>query len=91
MKRSSHAGTSPPPKGAYANYFEVGHTAFEFVIDFGQRYGSAAGPCHTRIVTSPIYAEALLETLRDSLEQYTAAFGAVREPSGDRGTGSDDR
>jgi hypothetical protein len=32
-------------------------------------------------VTSPIYAQALLETLRESLEQYTAAFGAVREPT----------
>jgi hypothetical protein len=89
MKPSSRAGTSPSPKGAYANYFEIGHTAFEFVLDFGQRYGSAAGPCHTRIVTSPIYAQALLETLRDSLEQYTAAFGELPEPTVERGTGDD--
>ena len=82
MKSRSKA--EPPassPKGVYANYFEVGHTAFEIVLDFGQRYGSSAAPCHTRIVTSPIYAQALLETLRDSLEQYTAAFGPLREPS----------
>jgi hypothetical protein len=31
-------------------------------------------------VTSPIYAQALLQTLRDSLEQYTAAFGPLRDP-----------
>ena len=73
----------PPrsPKGLYANYFEVGHTAFEIVIDFGQRYGAAGAPCHTRIVTCPIYAQALLETLRETLEQYTATFGAPSEPS----------
>ena len=81
MKSRSQAGPPASPKGVYANYFEVGHTAFEIVLDFGQRYGTAAGLCHTRIVTSPIYAQALLETLRESLEQYTAAFGPLTEPS----------
>ena len=75
MNPSSRAATSGAPKGAYSNYFEVGHTAFEFV------YGSEPGPCHTRIVTSPIYAQALLETLRDALAQYTETFGAIPEPS----------
>jgi hypothetical protein len=74
---------SSSPKGIYANYFEVGHTAFEIVLDFGQRYGGAKTPCHTRIVTSPIYAQAMLETLRHALEQYTIAFGPPREPPGD--------
>lgn len=71
------------PKGIYANYFEVGYTAFEIVIDFGQRYGRAKPPCHTRIVTSPVYAQAMLETLRAALEQYTRAFGPPLEPSGE--------
>jgi hypothetical protein len=63
----------------YANYFEVGHTAIEFVIDFGQRYeGSGAAPCHTRIVTSPMYAEALRRTLDDALEQYRERYGAQK-------------
>jgi len=69
-----------PRKGAYANYVEVGFTAFEIVIDFGQRYGMRETPCHTRIVMSPIYAQALLETLRGSLAQYVAAFGPLRDP-----------
>jgi hypothetical protein len=81
MRSRSKAEPPASPKGVYANYFEVGHTAFEIVLDFGQRYGTSAAPCHTRIVTSPIYAQALLETLRESLEQYTAAFGAVGEPT----------
>jgi hypothetical protein len=69
------------PKGVYANYFEVGHTAFEIVIDFGQRYAQSTAPCHTRIVTSPVYARALLQTLTDSLEEYRAAFGEPSEPA----------
>jgi len=81
MKSRSQAEPPASPKGVYANYFEVGHTAFEIVLDFGQRYGTVAAPCHTRIVTSPVYAQALLETLRDSLEQYVAAFGPLPGPT----------
>jgi hypothetical protein len=77
MTTDRQAEPGPPHKGIYANYFEVGHTAFEIVIDFGQRYGTRETPCHTRIVMSPIYAQALLETLRDSLEQFVTEFGPV--------------
>jgi hypothetical protein len=73
-----HASRARPQglvKGAYANYFEVGHTAFEFVIDFGQTYANKKGTCHTRIVTSPTYARALLQTLSDAVEEYQRRFG----------------
>lgn len=67
-----------PTKGLYANYFEVGQTAFEFVIDFGHRYkGQPPAACHTRIVTSPTYARALLETLSDAIDQHRQRFGEV--------------
>jgi hypothetical protein len=62
-------------KGVYANYFEVGHTAYEFVIDFGQTYANKEACCHTRIVTSPTYARALLHTLSDSIQEYSDRFG----------------
>jgi hypothetical protein len=69
--RAAKRPSTAPAKGLYANYFEVGHTAFEVVIDFGQRYAGKGGtPCHTRIVTSPVYAEALLRTLSDALDRY---------------------
>jgi len=65
-------------KGSYANYFEVGHTAFEFVLDFGEAYaGRGTGTCHTRVVTSPIYALALLDVLKKSVAEYEAKFGAI--------------
>ncbi|HZT75348.1 MAG TPA: DUF3467 domain-containing protein [Vicinamibacterales bacterium] len=72
--RSSPTGRSS--KGLYANYFEVGHTAFEFVIDFGEAYTNRDTSCHTRIVTSPTYARALLKTLSEAVEEYTRRFGA---------------
>ena len=67
--------SSLPSKGFYANYFEVGHTAFEFVIDFGQRYSRREPSRHTRIVTSPVYAKALLATLTKAVADYRARFG----------------
>jgi hypothetical protein len=66
---------SNPLEGKYVNYFKVGHNAFEFVIDLGQSYMENQEPqMHTRIVTSPAYAKALLETLRESVEQYERDF-----------------
>ncbi len=75
-QRARKVPVASPRKGVYANYFEVGQTAFEFVIDFGERYrGQRPSACHTRIVTSPTYARALLETLSDAIEKYSQRFG----------------
>ena len=67
-------------EGRYANYFKVGHNAYEFVIDFGQYYPETdqAELC-TRIITSPAYAKSLLETLRESIERYEKSFKAINE------------
>lgn len=68
-----------PSKGLYANYFQIGHTALEFIVDFGQRYeGKGATPCHTRIVMSPLYAEELLRTLSESMSQYRERFKVAK-------------
>ena len=65
-------------EGKYANYFKVGHNAFEFVLDAGQLYPeSEEAELCTRIITSPIYAKALLETLRESIERYEQTFGVI--------------
>jgi Protein of unknown function (DUF3467) len=65
-----------PLEGKYANYFEVGYNAFEFILDFGQLYSEGEEPqLHTRIITSPAYAKVLLETLRESVDQYDRAYG----------------
>jgi hypothetical protein len=62
----------------YANYFTVGHNAFEVVLVFGQFYEDNIQPqFHTRIVTGPAYAKTLLDLLRDSLQRYEATFGPI--------------
>lgn len=65
-------------EGRYANYFKVGHNAFEFVLDFGQFYpDSKKSQLNSRIITSPVYAKALLGILRESVNQYEQTFGAI--------------
>ena len=66
-------------EGRYANYFKVGHNAFEFVLDFGQFYPeSNKFQVHSRIITSPAYAKALLKTLDESIDRYEQEFGAIK-------------
>lgn len=72
--------TGDPPQGRYANYFQVGHNAFELIIDCGQCYADNEAPqLHTRIITSPAYGKALLKTLRDSLAEYEKSYGPLQE------------
>lgn len=67
-------------EGRYANYFKVGHNALEFVFDFGQFYIETETPhVHTRIITNPSYAKALLDTLRESVAQYEQIFWEIEK------------
>jgi hypothetical protein len=68
-------------EGRYANYFNVGHNAFEVILQFGQYYqGNAQPQLHTTIVTAPAYAKTLLEILKCCFEEYEAEFGPVPDP-----------
>lgn len=74
-----------PVEGRYANYFKVGHNAFDFLLDFGQLYfeGTKA-QLHIRIITSPIYAKTLLELLHRSIDRYEQTFGTIPEEDSEK-------
>lgn len=75
-----HAQEIRRVKGRYANYFKVGHNAFEFVLDFGQSYvDEEDARIHTRIVSSPNRAKALSNLLKECVKQYEADFGGIEE------------
>jgi hypothetical protein len=64
-----------PKVGRYANAFRVGFNAFEVVIEFGERFSeSEAESTHTRIVTNPVFARALLDSLSDALDKRASAI-----------------
>ena len=72
------------PEGRYANYFKVGHNPLEFVLDFGQFYlDDEKVKLHTRIVTNPVYARALLEIIQSSVECYEESFGVIPKETED--------
>jgi hypothetical protein len=64
-------------EGRYANCFNVGHNSVEFVLDFGQFYSGSERRMHTRIVTNPKYAKALLDTLQRAIDEYERSFGII--------------
>lgn len=69
-------------EGRYANYFQIGHNAFEFVLDFGQvDVEGQTVRFHTRIITAPAHVRIMFELLQKSIERYTQTFGAI--PQGD--------
>jgi hypothetical protein len=64
------------PDGRYANVFQVGFNAYEFVIDFGQQYDAAEPRIHTRIVASPAMARNLRDVLDESVRQHGREYGS---------------
>ena len=79
MKRAADEDQSgDEPEGRYANYFHVGHNAFEVVLEFGQYYEAMSPPrMHTRIIAAPAYAKALLVLLAGAIGDYENLYGEI--------------
>jgi hypothetical protein len=70
-----------PLEARYANYFSIGQSKCEIVLDFGQSYEGGVEPApHTRIITNPLGATRLLDLLKESLRSYAEEHGPIREP-----------
>jgi hypothetical protein len=64
--------------GRYANYFEIGHTAQEFVFCFCQCCCAEQEPLlHTKIIMNPKDARQLLDILQGALKQHERDYGPV--------------
>jgi hypothetical protein len=60
-------------QGRYANVFQIGHNAFEFLVEFGQHERGI----HTRIYVSPQHARILSDLLQETLRQHERKFGKL--------------
>ena len=65
----------------YANFFQIGHNAFEFLLEFGQ-----GDSIHTRIYVSPQHARMLSDLLLETLQEHrrlgeAAALKVTPKPS----------
>jgi hypothetical protein len=77
---TSHSSRRPP-LARYVNYFEVGHNAYEFLVDFGQYQPETEGVVlHTRIALGPTHAKLLTSMLSKALECHETEHGPVAAP-----------
>jgi hypothetical protein len=82
MPRAQHSSRPRAPLARYSNYFEVGHNAYEFLIDFGQYQPEAAEVVlHTRIAVGPTHAKLLATTLSGAVALHEADNGPIAEAS----------
>lgn len=69
-----------PPLACYANYFEVGHNAFEFLLDAGQlEPQSGEVQLLSRIAVSPVHAKLLAQMLNQSIDQFERKHQEIPE------------
>ncbi|MGE0853688.1 MAG: DUF3467 domain-containing protein [Hyphomicrobiaceae bacterium] len=69
-----------PPLATYANFCEVGHNAYEFLIDFGQfQPETSAVLVHSRIVSGPVQAKLFARLLIDAVSRYEAEHGTIAD------------
>lgn len=74
----TNAFREKPPLACYANYFEVGHNAFEFLLDAGQvEPQSGEVQLLSRIAVSPVHAKLLARLLTQSIEQFERAHHEI--------------
>jgi hypothetical protein len=74
-----HAPSRPKaPLARYANYFEVGHNAYEFLLDYGQyQPDTSSVVLHTRVALGPTHAKMLATMLNSAVERYEREHGAI--------------
>lgn len=61
-------------EGRYANFFQIGHNASEFLIEFGQQEAGDS-VFHTRIYISAEQVRVLADLMTSTLEQHERMFG----------------
>jgi hypothetical protein len=70
----------PVPMAVYANYFELGHNAFEFLIDFGQfQPESGMVNMHSRMVAGPVHAKLLTKLLSEAIARFESEHGEITD------------
>jgi hypothetical protein len=75
-ERSSNPVRRRKEEGRYANFFQIGHNAFEFLIEFGQQEDDES-EIHTRIYVSPQHARILANLMLDTIKQHERTFGRI--------------
>jgi hypothetical protein len=65
-------------KGRYSNLLRIAHSREEFILDFINLV-PPQGVVTARIITSPGHLKRILRALKENLDRYEAAYGAIEE------------
>jgi hypothetical protein len=66
-------------EGIYSNLAMIAHSNSEFVIDFIRLMpGVPKAKVKSRIVITPEHAKRFLAALKDNIDKYETAFGAIK-------------
>jgi hypothetical protein len=64
----------------YANHFEIGENALEFIMAFGLVYEDQdSAVIHTKIITNPYSAKRFAEFLQESIRRHEQSSGPIPE------------
>ena len=62
----------------YSNIVRIGHSPYEFMLDFGQFQPEGKRAfMDIRVVTSPQHVKAILRALRDNIATYEEKYGSI--------------
>ena len=71
-------------KTVYSNIVRIGHSPYEFMLDFGQFQPEGKRAfMDVRIIISPQHAKAILKALKENIEGFEEKYGRI-------GVGPDD-
>ncbi len=80
MPNQQESRPKKAPLARYANYFEVSHNAFEFLIDFGQfQPESQSVHFHSRMAFGPTHAKLLAAVLGNALDRFESEHGKIAD------------
>ena len=67
-------------EGIYSNLAMIAHSNSEFVIDFIRLMpGVPKARVKSRIIITPEHAKRLLAALKENIDKYETAFGAIKQ------------
>ena len=67
-------------EGIYSNLAMIAHSNSEFVIDFIRLMpGVPKARVKSRIIITPEHAKRLLAALKENIDKYESAFGAIKQ------------
>jgi hypothetical protein len=90
MAKEAEQVQQPPPisvelgekeaEGIYSNVAFIAHSSSEFIIDFARVLpGSRKPKVYARIVMTPQHVKSLHKALKENIERYENAHGAITE------------